>query len=53
MKQAEAAKGLLDYQLKAEKDKIAKLEKESEKIKSERLKWEQKVGSIDADFNVS
>lgn len=42
----------LEYQLKAEKDKIAKKDKEVEKIKTERLKFETKVQAVEAELNV-
>jgi hypothetical protein len=44
---------LVEYQLKAEREKISKLEKELEKAKNERLKWESKVGGLDAELIVS
>lgn len=43
----------LEYQLKAEKDKLTKKDKEVDKIKSERVKWETKVQSIEAELDVS
>ena len=48
----ETTKMSLEYQLKAEKDKIAKKDKEVEKIKTERLKFETKVQAVEAELNV-
>lgn len=43
----------LEYQLKAEKDKLTKKDKDVEKVKTERVKWETKVQSIEAELDVS
>lgn len=43
----------LEYQLKAEKDKLTKKDKEVEKIKTERVKWETKAQSIEVELDVS
>lgn len=42
----------LEYQVKGEKDKLTKLEKELDKVKVERAKWETKAQSIEAELNV-
>lgn len=53
MKQMETTKMSIEYQLKGEKDKLAKLEKEVDKIKTERAKWETKAQAVEAELNVS
>lgn len=52
IKQADAAKTLVESQLKLEKEKATKIEKEAEKIKTERLKWETKAGALDVELAV-
>lgn len=42
-----------EYQLKAEKDKFTKLEKDLDKLKTERAKWETKASAAEAELNVS
>lgn len=43
----------LEFQLKSEKDKLVKKEKEMEKVKTERGKWETKLQALEAELNVS
>lgn len=43
----------LDFQLKAEKDKLTKKDKELEKLKTERVKWETKAQTAETELNVS
>lgn len=43
----------LEYQLKAEKDKLTKKDKEVEKIKAERVKAEATAKTLEADLEVS
>ena len=52
IKQADAAKTLVESQLKSEKDKVSKVEKEIEKIKTERLKYETKASALDVELAV-
>jgi len=49
----ETTKISVEYQVKAEKDKAIKLEKELDKLKTERAKWETKANSIEAELAVS
>lgn len=42
----------LEYQLKGEKDKLVKKEKEFDKLKTERVKWETKAQAVEAELNV-
>lgn len=42
-----------EFQIKGEKDKLTKKEKELEKLKTERTKWETKAQSVEAELNVS
>lgn len=42
----------LDYQLKAEKDKIAKKDKEVDKLKTEKVKWETKAQAAETELEV-
>lgn len=51
MKQAEALKALQESQLKIDKDKISKLDKELDKEKRERFRCESKIGELDTDLN--
>lgn len=43
----------LDYQVKHEKDIVVKKEKELDKMKTERAKWETKAQAAEAELNVS
>lgn len=43
----------LDFQIKAEKDKLTKKEKELDKLKTERAKWETKTQAAEDELNVS
>ena len=52
IKQADVAKTLVENQLKSEKDKATKAEKEIEKIKTERLKLETKASALDVELAV-
>lgn len=49
----ETTKMSLDFQLKAEKDKLTKKDKELEKLKTERVKWETKAQTAETELNVS
>lgn len=42
----------LEFQLKGEKDKLVKKEKEMEKLKTERSKWEAKVQTAETELKV-
>ncbi|CAO1349833.1 unnamed protein product [Diamesa tonsa] len=53
IKQADAAKTLVENQLKSEKEKATKVEKEIEKIKTERLKLETKASALDVELAIS
>lgn len=53
LKQMETSKISWEYQLKAEKDKLTKKDKELDKLKTERAKWETKSQAIEAELNVS
>lgn len=53
IKQQEAAKALLESQIKNEKERAVKYEKDFEKEKKERVRWESKVTDIDADLSVN
>lgn len=48
----ETTKMSLEYQVKHEKDKLTKMEKELDKVKLERTKLETKSQSIEAELNV-
>jgi hypothetical protein len=48
----ETSKISCEYQVKGEKDKLAKMEKELDKIKTERAKWETKAQAVEAELNV-
>lgn len=52
IKQADTAKSLVENQLKSEKEKATKVEKEIEKIKTERLKLETKASALDVELAV-
>lgn len=52
LKQMETTKMSFEYQVKGEKDKLTKMEKEFDKVKLERVKWETKAQSIEAELNV-
>lgn len=43
----------LDFQLKAEKDKLTKKEKELEKLKTERTKYQTRTQVAEDELNVS
>lgn len=43
----------LEFQLKGEKDKVVKKEKELEKLKTEKAKLETKAQSVESELNVS
>ena len=49
----ETTKMSLDFQLKAEKDKLTKKDKELDKLKTERTKWETKTQAAEDELNVS
>lgn len=49
----ETSKISWEYQLKAEKDKLTKKEKELEKLKTERTKWETKAQAVEDELSVS
>lgn len=49
----ETSKISWEYQLKAEKDKLTKKEKELEKLKTERTKWETKAQAVEDELNVN
>lgn len=51
-KQMETTKMSLEFQLKGEKDKLVKKDKEMEKLKTERTKWETQVQAVEAELNV-
>lgn len=42
-----------ELQLKAEKDKLVKKDKELDKMKTEKAKWETKAQAIEAELGVS
>lgn len=48
----ETTKISYEYQVKGEKDKLTKVEKELDKIKTERAKWETKAQAVEAELNV-
>lgn len=48
----ETTKMSFEYQVKGEKDKLTKMEKELDKVKVERAKWETKSLSIETELNV-
>lgn len=52
IKQQEAAKSLLESQIKNEKERATKYEKDFEKEKKERVRWESKITDLDADLSV-
>jgi hypothetical protein len=41
-----------EYQVKSEKDKYVKIEKELDKLKTERAKWETKAQAVEAELSV-
>lgn len=49
----ETMKISMDFQIKAEKDKLTKKEKELDKFKTERSKWEAKTQAAEDELNVS
>ena len=53
LKQMETTKMSCQYQVKSEKDKLVKVEKELDKLKTERAKWETKAQSMEAELKVS
>lgn len=52
IKQTEASRALLENQMKFDQEKYMKLEKEFDKEKKERSRWESKVAEIEADLVV-
>jgi hypothetical protein len=49
----ETTKMSLDLQLKGEKTKVTKIEKELDKIKIDKAKWETKAQAVEAELAVS
>lgn len=49
----ETLKISLEFQLRGEKDKVTKKEKELDKLKTEKAKWETKAQSVEAELIVS
>jgi hypothetical protein len=49
----ETTKASFELQLKGEKSKFTKVEKELDKIKLEKTKWETKAQAIEAELSVS
>lgn len=49
----ETSKISLEFQLKGEKDKLSKRDKEFDKLKTERAKFETKAQAFEAELNVS
>lgn len=52
IKQTEASRVLLENQMKFDQEKYLKLEKDFDKEKKERTRWESKVADIEADLVV-
>lgn len=52
IKQTEAARTLLENQMKFDQEKYLKLEKDYDREKKERARWEDKVADIDSDLAV-
>lgn len=52
IKQTEASRVLLENQMKFDQEKYLKLEKDFDKEKKERTRWESKVADIEADLLV-
>lgn len=50
VKQIEATKNLLEAQIRLEKEKSSKLEKDADKEKKEKSRWELKVSELDEDL---
>lgn len=50
VKQIEATKNLLEAQIRLEKEKSSKLEKDAEKERKEKSRWESKVSELDEDL---
>lgn len=48
----ETSKMSHEFQVKHEKDKLVKMEKELDKIKTEKAKWETKAQAVEAELNV-
>jgi hypothetical protein len=48
----ETTKMSFEYQVKSEKDKYVKIEKELDKLKTERAKWETKAQAVEAELSV-
>lgn len=48
----ETTKMSFEYQVKSEKDKFVKIEKEMDKIKTEKAKWETKAQAVEAELAV-
>lgn len=48
----ETTKISFEYQVKGEKDKLVKMEKELDKLKTERAKWETKTQAVEAELSV-
>lgn len=52
IRQQEAAKAQLETQIKNEKDRASKLDKDYEKEKREKNRWESKAADLDTDLSV-
>lgn len=53
IKQMENTKATFEKQVKVEKDKLNKLERDFEKCKIDKAKWETKSQAIEAELSVS
>lgn len=52
IKQLETSKTTFEKQVKEEKDKFTKLERDFEKCKIDKAKWETKAQAIEAELSV-
>lgn len=53
IKQMETTKMSFELQVKGEKDKSTKMEKEFEKLKIDKAKWETKAQAVEAELSVN